>query len=101
MSTTIIARFQPRPGTADSVERILRGMIAPTRGEPGCQRYDLYRTGSVETAGYCLIERYADEAAVQAHRETVHYKAYRASIMDLLAQPIDVALLTPLDVDGC
>ncbi len=35
MSTTIIARFQPRPGSADNVEQILRGMIAPTRSEPG------------------------------------------------------------------
>jgi len=98
MSTTIIARFQPRPGAADKVERILRGMVAPTRSEPGCQRYDLYRTGNAEAAAYCLIERYVDEAAVQAHRESAHYKAYRAGIMDLLAQPIDVALLTPLDV---
>ena len=99
MSTTIIARFKPQPGAADNVERILRGMIVPTRGEPGCQRYDLYRTGS-DAAEYCLIERYADEGAVQAHRETAHYKAYRASIMDLLAQPIEVALLKPLDVSG-
>ena len=100
MSTTIIARFQPRPGAAADVERILRGMIAPTRAEPGCQRYDLYRAGSPETAGYCLIERYADDVAIQAHRETAHYKAYRAAITDLLAQPIDVALLAALDVAG-
>ena len=100
MSTTIIARFQPRSGAAAEVERILRGMIAPTRAEPGCQRYDLYRTGNPEAAGYCLIERYADEVAIQAHRESVHYKAYRAAITDLLAQPIDVALLAALDVAG-
>ena len=100
MSTTVVARFQPKPDAAAEVERILRGMIAPTRAEPGCQRYDLYRTGSPESAGYCLIERYVDEAALQAHRETAHYKAYRAAIADLLAQPIDVALLAPLDVAG-
>ena len=100
MSTTVVARFQPKPDAAAEVERILRGMIAPTRAEPGCQRYDLYRAGSPESAGYCLIERYVDEAAIQAHRETAHYKAYRAAIADLLAQPIDVALLAPLDVAG-
>ena len=100
MSTTIIARFQPRPGAAADVERILRGMIAPTRAELGCQRYDLFRTGSPEAARFCLIEQYADEVAIQVHRETAHYKAYRAAITDLLAQPIDVALLEPLDVAG-
>ena len=100
MSPTVIARFQPRAGAAADVERILRGMVVPTRAEPGCQRYDLYQAGSPETAGYCLIERYADDVAIQAHRETAHYKAYRAAIMDLLAQPIDVALLAALDVAG-
>ena len=100
MSITVIARFQPRPGAAADVERLLRGMIPPTRGEPGCQRYDLFRTGSAEATGYCLIERYVDEGAIAAHRLSAHYKAYRAAIMDLLSQPIDVTLLEPLDVGG-
>jgi quinol monooxygenase YgiN len=46
---------------------------------------------------FCLVERYADDASIQAHRETEHYKDYRARIMDLLERPIDVTLLEPLD----
>jgi quinol monooxygenase YgiN len=97
MSNTIIARFQAKPGNEQQVEGILRGMVGQTRREPGCLRYDLFRTGGVSGGGFCLIERYTDQAAIEDHRATAHYKAYRADIMDLLSVPIDVAILEPLD----
>jgi quinol monooxygenase YgiN len=96
MSSTIIARFQARPGEELRVEAILREMVVQTRLEPGCLRYDLFRTGA-GAGGFCLIERYTDQAAIEAHRATAHYRAYRASIADLLSTPIDVAILEPLD----
>lgn len=115
MSPLVLARFFPKPGAERRVEAILRGMVASTRQEPGCRRYDFYRTsvaagGETKAAGgtaaaasstvFCLIEQYAGEEAIQAHRETSHYRSYRASIADLLAQPIDVARLEALDVRG-
>ena len=96
MSNTIIARFLARPGNEQQVEGILREMIVHTCREPGCLQYDLFRT-SGSSAGFCLIERYTDAAAIEAHRATAHYKAYRAGIMDLLSAPIDVSILEPLD----
>ncbi len=97
MNQLVLARFVPKPGQEARVEAILRGMVASTRREPGCIRYDLYRTGAAGAPVFCLIERYADPAAIQAHRETPHYKNYRASIADLLAQPIEVSMLDALD----
>jgi quinol monooxygenase YgiN len=73
-------------------------MVAKTREEPGCRRYDLFQVPATSGGGtFCLIEKYADQAAVQAHRETRHYKEYRANIMALLAQPIEVTMLEPVD----
>jgi quinol monooxygenase YgiN len=98
MSPLVFVRFFPKPGQEARVESILRGMVAQTRCEPGCLRYDLYQSKS--TAGartFCLLERYTDATAQQAHRETSHYKDYRANIMDLLDQPIEVNLLDALD----
>lgn len=97
MSVTVLARFVAKTGEEARVEAILRGMVAPTRREPGCRRYDLYRTTANGTTVFCLIERYTGEEAIQAHREAVHYKAYRASIADLLAVPIEVTRLEALD----
>jgi quinol monooxygenase YgiN len=98
MATLVFVRFFPKPGQEAAVESILRGMVGNTRREPGCQRYDFYRSALAPSGTmFCLVERYADDASVQAHRETEHYKDYRARIMDLLERPIDVTLLEPLD----
>jgi quinol monooxygenase YgiN len=99
MSSIVIVRFFPKQGSEARVESILREMVVHTRNEPGCRRYDLYRSAPASAEHtFALIEQYADQAAIQAHRETPHYKAYRASIMELLAKPIDVAIVDPLDV---
>jgi len=101
MSLLIVARFVPKAGEEARVETILRGMVASTRQEPGCRRYDLYRTSAAGGTVFCLIEQYSGEGAIEAHRATPHYKSYRASIADLLVQPIEVARLEAIDVqDG-
>ena len=95
----VFASFRPKPGQEAAVEKILKGMVGPTRDEPGNEIYDLYKKTEAP-ASYHLFERYADQAALQAHRETAHYKAYRASIVDHLAEPIGVVVLGAVDVKG-
>ena len=59
-----------------AVEDVL-GLVAelgrPTREEPGCLGYDVFR--SVDSPGeLLLIERYRDDAAIEAHRASPHYR---------------------------
>lgn len=98
MTVTVFASFSSKPGHEADVEKILRTMTGPTRGEPGNRVYDLYKDAR---GGFHLFELYVDQAAVEAHRATAHYKAYRAAIADLLAEPIAVEILTGLDVKAC
>jgi len=95
----VFASFHPKPGEAGAVEKILRGMVDPTRAEPGNEIYDLYKKAEAP-ASFHLFERYTDQAALQAHRETAHYRAYRASIVDHLAEPIGVVVLNTVDAKG-
>lgn len=95
----VFASFHPKPGEVGAVEKILGGMVGPTRAEPGNEIYDLYKKNDAP-ASFHLFERYTDQAALQAHRETAHYKAYRASIVDHLAEPIGVVVMSPVDVKG-
>jgi quinol monooxygenase YgiN len=98
MAALVFVRFFPKAGQEAAVESILRAMIGKTRSEPGCRRYDFYRAAPAPSGTmFCLVERYADDAAIQAHRATEHYQDYRARIMELLERPIDVTLLEPLD----
>ena len=98
MAVDVFVRFFPLAAEVGRVEQILRTMVPATRAEPGCQRYDLFQ--SAGTSGervFCLIERYTDTTAVQAHRDSAHYKSYRAGIVPLLAHPIEVTVLETLD----
>jgi quinol monooxygenase YgiN len=96
-SKNVIASFYPRPDQVAQVEAVLRGMVAPTRAEPGNTRYDLFKASS-EPPAFHLFESYQDESALAAHRETPHYKHYRATIMPLLTQAIAVLVMDPIDV---
>lgn len=97
-AATVFATFTPKAGHTDDVRTLLETMVADTRAEPGNECYDLYSADADGTHLFHLFERYADDAALQAHRESAHYKAYRAAIPDLLAEPIGVAILADVDV---
>jgi quinol monooxygenase YgiN len=90
----VFASFVPHDGNVDAVREILRGMRISTRQEPGCEQYDLFNASNDGTPSFHLIERYTDADALQAHRDSDHYKAYRAAIPDLLDGPIGVVVLT-------
>ena len=67
----LIARYVIKPGHADEVVAALR-RIKPLMEahEPGCLQYIAHRDGDLVV----LDEQYADQAALEAHRETPHFK---------------------------
>ena len=97
-AVTVFATFHPKVGHEEDVLAILRGMVADTRAEKGNDRYDLYLSEQEGGKVFHLFERYRDDAALQAHRGTGHFAAYRAAIQDHLEAPIAVAVLADVDV---
>ena len=49
-------------------------------------RFDVLRDGK-RPGGYLLYEVYADSAAVNAHKETEHYKTWRSTVEEMMATP--------------
>jgi len=96
-TVTVFASFVPGEANVEAAAAVLRRMRAATRTEPGNQKYDLFRAESGGRATFHLIERYTNQAALEAHRATDHYRAYRAEIPDLLDEPIGVIVLTEVD----
>ncbi len=92
----VVAVLTARPGKADALETLLLGMTTPSRAEPGCLRYDLWRD-QADPIRFVLDELYVDNLAVTAHRETPHFKAYLEIIAELaersafVVDPIRVA----------
>jgi quinol monooxygenase YgiN len=62
------------PGKEQEFEALARELEANTLAyDKGCLRYEWYRAASPST--YTLIERWADEATVQAHLRAGHFEA--------------------------
>jgi len=96
----VFATFRPAPGKEQALLATLAPMLEHTRQEPGNEVYDLYRSEGDGTAAFHLFERYVDQDALQAHREADYYLAYRAALGDLLASPVEVLILSEVDVAG-
>lgn len=97
MTISIFATISPKPEHRDAVEQALRVMVEHSRAEPGNLRYDLFSRED-GTLAFDLFELYTDEAALQAHRQSAHYQAYRAATADWVSVPVQVRLGRPLDL---
>jgi quinol monooxygenase YgiN len=71
----VVATWVAREGQEAEVERILRTMAKLTEQEPGCYEFIVHRSLS-DPRHYILYERYENEAALEAHRETDHFKTH-------------------------
>ena len=82
----IMARISSRADSTRELQGILTALVDPTRKEPGCISYDLFQ--NEETASeFVTIERWADQAAADAHMTTKHVSEAIAEARNLLAQP--------------
>jgi quinol monooxygenase YgiN len=99
MIQTLFVQFLPAEGREKQVKEVLEHMVAQTRQEPGNLTYDLYQSTSPDgRQQYNLIEHYADEAAIAAHRASGYYQQFQVDIAPLVAAPILLVSLSPVNV---
>ena len=83
-AVTLAVILRPRDGQDLMLEAELRALIAPTRKEEGCLRYDLHR--SVEGPGaFLLHEIWETREHHTAHTRTDHFLRWNARKDGLLA----------------
>jgi quinol monooxygenase YgiN len=70
----VVAKITVKPGMEKEFEAVAMELVRKVQaGEPGCKLYALHRA---ETPGtYVFMERYVDQAAVEAHRATEYFKS--------------------------
>ena len=88
----------PRPEHAAQVEQEMRAMALHSRQEEGNLRYDLLREDKDGQLRFHVQERYRDMNAVEAHRASAHYQAYRARAGDWFSEAPQVTVLHDVDV---
>jgi len=90
---TLVVTAKVKPESEAAFLEVARGMIEKVgQNEPGAVLYTLAKSTQEEHT-YVWLERYKDEAAAQAHRETEYLAAARAAIAPLLAEPMQAMRL--------
>jgi len=85
---------QHRAAFLTAAEANIRG----SRQEPGCLRFDLLAAPDDDCTFHAL-EIFADQAALDAHRATPHYRAFVAAIAPLTLDRGRKIPLATLDMD--
>lgn len=69
----IVATIKTKPGQDAAFEEVAKALVAAVNAnEPGCLLYTLLKAEEPNT--YVFMERYQDEAAMQAHRSAAYFK---------------------------
>jgi quinol monooxygenase YgiN len=86
----VFVRLHAREEEASALEQALRDVLGPSREEPGCLSFHVFR--SMRDRGLFYIHsRWTDKAAFQAHAELPHTTRFLKRVDALLDQPRDVA----------
>lgn len=91
----VVATIPAAEGSAPAVREALQTLVAATREEPGCVSYDLFESGSAPGT-FVTVERWADQAAMDAHMGTPHLAAAFAAVGDQLAGEVAIHPLRPV-----
>jgi quinol monooxygenase YgiN len=97
----MLARYRAETGRGDLVEESLKEMAAAVaEEEPGCLVYRASR--SLEDPDvFVLYEEYVDQAALEAHRETPHFRRLIEGTVVPVLVSRDREILAPiLDATG-
>jgi quinol monooxygenase YgiN len=73
ISFTVRMRFEP--GDVEEIRGHLQALTVASRKEPGCVNYVAHFLAD-EPATVLIYEQYADDAALDFHRNTPHFKQH-------------------------
>jgi quinol monooxygenase YgiN len=97
MAVKIVAFVTVKPGVDDAFVAAAQTCVAASRTEPGVLHYDLWR----ETEGerrFVFNEQYVDDAAVQRHMASDHFKAFGLAARNLASARPEIVITQPVDV---
>ncbi|ASG63345.1 MULTISPECIES: putative quinol monooxygenase [Kluyvera] len=95
---SIIAVLKARPGKTESLRDALKALLLPTRQEPGNLDYTLFQLRD-EPETFYMRESWRDEAALEEHIALPHFQAFIGQMESLLAEPLRLDYLTPIEAD--
>ena len=89
MEQYVFVRLHARVGEEKAVEEALREVMGPSREEPGCLSFHLFRSVRDSQLFY-IHSRWTDEAAFQKHGVLAHTERFLKKVDALVDQPREV-----------
>jgi quinol monooxygenase YgiN len=94
----VIATAKAKPGKEKALERALRDVSAPTRAQPGCVRFSLYR--SEDDPGVIVgVERWKSKGDHDRHLQGPHFQKLAGAMGDIIAGPPQIVWHEIIDED--
>ncbi len=90
----LIARLVAKQDKREELRKVLHRMLAPTHAEAGNVFYELFE--SHEGGRFFFNELWQSQDALDRHMATAHFRQFEAESRDLLAEPIELNLLTEI-----
>lgn len=91
----VVAKITIKPGTEKEFEAVAKELVSKVQGnEPGCVLYTLHKSETPNM--YVFMERYVDQAAVEAHRGTDYFKALGRKMGEYMEGRPEVMRLTEI-----
>ena len=90
---TITAKLTARQGKEKQLVEAITGLTKTTKEEVGCVTYIPHVVAN-NPAEIVIFEQYVDEAALQSHAQSPHFKAvFEARKDELLGKPLEITVL--------
>ena len=91
----VMARITVKPEASDVAGKVLRELVAASRGEAGCLSYELFRQTDAAHV-FQTVEQWTDQAAVDGHMKSAHVGAAIAAATPLFAVAPEILAFTKL-----
>jgi quinol monooxygenase YgiN len=92
---TVVARVRSKGGQEARLRQELQRLVAPTRAEAGCLRYDLHES-TTQPGWFLLYETWKSQADLDAHFQTPYLKAFFQMAPELTDGPSEITKWTKL-----
>lgn len=94
MELSTIVRFHANEGQEEAVAAALRDQFRPVLAEPGCTRFEVFRS-TRDKRLFFIHSRWRDEAAFEIHAELSHTVRFIERMLPLIDHPLDVTRALP------
>ena len=86
---TNLAFFHAKPGRSEDLGSQLMNLVAPTRQEPGCLRYDIYRSKE-DPNGWFVYEDWRSQADFDSHMQTSYVTSFMKRVPELCEGDVEI-----------